>query len=205
MAIVSGTGANNVDQAVHNLIRYDINAIISWGTCVALVPELKSGDLLLPEVLLADGGERYFTDKSWVERIGNSLRQERLHLHHGSMTSAQNVLINKKQKTDLHATTGALAADMESAAIVKTARSFGLPCIVIRAVLDEADTAIPETIMKHTDEFGKADVPGLLREIIQAPGLLVPLCELALSLHKAVRTLKIVARRTNGTLLCPTS
>jgi len=189
---------------MQELLRCDIRAVISWGTCAALSPDLQCGDLLLPELIIEDG-DRYFTDKSWADRVRGSIEDNRLNIHHGSMTIARSILADKKQKMDLYEKTGAWAADMESAGIIKTAQSLGLPCLVIRAVLDEVDTAIPGAIIKHTDEFGTADVPGLIKEIVQAPRLLAALSELALSLHKAVRTLKIVARRTNHTLLCPSS
>lgn len=199
--MVSGIGTARADQAARILLAQNVEGLISWGTAAALISELKPGDLIVPETILSADDNPYAADQPWLDRIWNRLAQEKFSLHRGPLTEAREILHTPEQKYLLHANTGAAAADMETAVIMKNAVKRNLPCIAIRAIVDESDKAICTAVARHTDPFGNMDLAGLLREIFQAPRLLGQLTGLALSMQRAVKTLKTTARKLNDSMM----
>lgn len=199
--IVCGIGAHHAEAAVKALLQLKIKALISWGTAGALSPELRSGDLLLPEKILTGDGTCIVTDKPWLERIRNTLQQTAITIHSGPLTDTKEILSAVTQKQELHARTGAIAADMETAVIMKNAALEKIPCIAIRSVVDEADMAMPESLLRHIDSMGRPEPAGLLLEMCRSPRLLGTLWRLGLAMHRATSTLKAVARRTDSVLM----
>lgn len=199
--IVCGIGRDNANVAAKTLLSLNIEALISWGTAGALSPELRSGDLLLPENILAVDGRRFVIDKVWLERIRFSLQPVSLRIHNGPMTDTREILSGAAQKRELHSRTGALAADMETATIMENATAGNVPCIAIRSVVDEANMTIPDALVRHIDRYGRPQLAGLILEIFRSPRLIGELYRLGSAMHKAMTTLQILADRSNPTLM----
>ena len=195
---VCGIGRDAAGSAARTLLGHNIDALVSWGTAGALSPHLRSGDLLLPEQILACDGGSFLTDRPWLERIRYSLQQSALTIHSGLVTETKEILSGVAQKQELHVRTGAIAVDMESAAIMENAAVAKIPCIAIRSVVDEADMAMPETLLRHLDSMGRPDFAGLLLEMCRSPRLPGTLWRLALAMHRATSTLKTIARRPDA-------
>lgn len=199
--VVCGIGAENAARAAVTLLRLKVNALISWGTAGALAPQLHAGDLLLPETILAEGNLKYMADLSWLNRIRQSLRDSGITWHDGPMLECRKILTTREQKADLYAHSGAIAVDMESAVIMQQATAAKLPGIVIRSVVDEAATAIPQAILRRLDDMGRPDLAGLLVDMVRAPRLLGALWQLGIAMHKATATLRVVARHGGPSLV----
>jgi hopanoid-associated phosphorylase len=199
--IVCGIGRDHAGAAAKTLLDLDIDALVSWGTAGALSPDLRSGDLMLPEKILSVDGRWFVTDKIWLDRIRFSLQPVSLRIHNGPMTDTREILSGAAQKRELHLRTGALAADMETAAIMENASARNVPCIAIRSVVDEAHMAIPEALVRHIDRYGRPQPAGLILEIFRSPRLLGALWRLGIAMHRATSTLKTVARRAHPALL----
>jgi adenosylhomocysteine nucleosidase len=198
--IVCGIGRDAAAAAARTLLGLKIEALISWGTAGALSPEIQSGNLLLPERIFSVDGRSFITDKAWLERIIRSLQPVSLTIHRGSMTEAREILTSAAQKQELHLQTGALAADMESAAIMENARSGNVPGIVIRTVVDEAHLAIPEALVRHLDRYGRPQTVRLIPELFRSPRLIGELRRLGSAMLKAMATLQILTDRTNPSM-----
>jgi len=198
---VCGIGRDAADAAAKTLLGLNIEALVSWGTAGALSPDLRSGDLLLPENFLAGDGRFLVTDKAWLERIRQALQPASLTIHNGHMTEAREILTGMASKRELHLRTGALATDMETAAILENATAGKVPCIAIRTVVDEAHLTIPVALVKHLDRYGRAGPAGWILEVFRAPRLIGELYRLGTAMHKAMTTLQMLANRTNHTLM----
>ena len=201
VGIVCGIGSDNAAAAAKTLLNLDIEAIVSWGTAGALARELRSGDLLLPESILATDGRCYKADGAWLTRLRQTLQQTSITIHNGPVAETREILNAPAQKRELHVRTGAIGVDMETAVIMKEAATGNLPCIAIRSVVDEADTAIPDAFIRHIDRYGKLQLTGMLTEIFRSPGLLGELFRLGTAMHMATTTLKTLVTRTNATLM----
>lgn len=194
-------GRDTAAAAARTLLALKIEALVSWGTAGALSPDLRSGDLLLPENFLTGEGRYLVTDKNWLDRIRRALEPASLTIHNGHMTESREILTGAAPKRELYLRTGALAADMESAAIMENAGAGQVPCIVIRTVVDEAHMSIPDALVRHMDRYGRPGPAGLLLEIFRSPRLIGELCRLGTAMHKAMNTLQVLADRTNQTLM----
>jgi len=118
--------------------------ILSAGCAGGLTPDLGTGDLVLARevIRLDDAGHARevlpaasATVAAWAERRGLALRDAPI------VTSAT-VLMEPAAKARL-AGTGAVAVDMESAAVAHAARRRGVPFVGLRVVLDEAGDVLP--------------------------------------------------------------
>src|SRR5262249_32040667 len=119
------------------------SVVISAGVCGALAPELGVGALVVPDVVLGPDGRRRAT-AAWAgtRRAGTLLTTDR-------------VLEDAAAKSRLWLETGALAVDMESAAILDWAAMRGVPGFVVRGVSDAAGRGIPADLARVVGDDGR--------------------------------------------------
>lgn len=125
--------------------------VISAGTCGALAPELSVGDLVLPESVLGPAGERVNVTPSAhaaaVKHAGGART--------GLLLTSTDAVGTPEAKADLWRFTGAMAVDMESAAILAWASRRGCPSLVVRAVSDAARQHVPPELIGLVTPEGK--------------------------------------------------
>ena len=201
VCLTCGVGAERAHQAAQRLLALDIKALVSWGTAGALIREFRSGDLFIPDIIYSARVDTYIPDSDWRRRIIEALGRTSVTIRTGPLAETTNILTSARQKSDLHTKTGASATDMETSAIIKSAHAAGLPCIAIRSIVDEADMALPERVLRHTNVYGKTDLLHLMIGIFCAPRQISHLYQLSRAMKAATRTLMTVARETNETLM----
>nr|VFK61178.1 MAG: hopanoid-associated phosphorylase [Candidatus Kentron sp. TC] len=185
-----GVGAENAARAARALMDLKVDALVSWGTAGALDPRLGPGDIVLPtEVIDHADGKRYSVNPYWHGVLGNKLHHKRIYSQ-GAIVSTRSVQSAPRQKAGLHRTTGAMAADMESAAIAAVAGTEEKPFIVIRSISDTAAMHIPQSAIHATDRYGKVSIPGLFAHLMKNPAELRHYPKLIRSLAKTKRSLR---------------
>jgi adenosylhomocysteine nucleosidase len=117
--------------------------VISAGACGALAPELAVGALVVPETVIASDRRRFVTAAT-----GGLPR-------HGTLVSSDRVIEDAAAKSRLWLETGALAVDMESAAILAWAAAHGAPAAVVRGVSDPADRGVPADLARVVHDDGR--------------------------------------------------
>jgi adenosylhomocysteine nucleosidase len=117
--------------------------VVSAGACGALAPALAVGALVVPTVVLERTGER------WPAATLPRLPGE------GALLTVREVVESAAQKARLWMETGALAVDMESAAVMAWAAARGVPAAVVRAVSDDAERGIPAALAAAVSEDGR--------------------------------------------------
>ena len=122
-----GIGRARAERAARALLEAGADALISWGTAAAVSPDLSHGDLVLPREVLTRDGRRFSVDDSWCDRLEKILEPHG-GCHAGTVAEADGVLANADDKLRLHNLSGALIADMESAAIAKRVIWPGAGC-----------------------------------------------------------------------------
>ena len=187
-------GEDNARFAAQTLLKRNASTLVSWGTAGALAENIQSGDLILADNVIANDGDRYSFDAEWNKYIINELSNTSLKIHHGMIAHAGQVLETAEEKKRLHGETNALAVDMESLAIAQFAKNAKLPCVSIRAIVDEASQCIPEAVIKHTDTFGRPSLFPLFSSLIRNPGLITELIKLGAAMRAATTSLNTVAR-----------
>ncbi len=156
---VSGVGAARAGAAAESLLKSGCEALLSFGYCGALSPDLVPGSLLLPSLLVdAESGEKFEVDSG----IRAALSQRLAATPHDSSVdtlvgSARVLGVEDKRAWDRR-WPGA-AVDMESCAVARAAREHGVPWGVLRAVLDRRDDEIPSSLTRLLDPWGRWDAP----------------------------------------------
>ncbi len=131
--------------------------VIGTGVVGALSSGLKPGDLVLSDRVLtthADGQvaeQVTAVDDAHIRAVGRSLAIAGIAYSTGAILTSHRVLATGAEKRRAKQSTGAIAVDMETAAIAAEAAARGIPFVAIRAVLDEVDEEIVGAAMADQD------------------------------------------------------
>ena len=193
-AIRAGIGRARAADAARALVDAGAGALLAWGTAAALDTALRPGDVVLPRDVLTFDGRHLAIDAGWHRRMW-TLVESSAGVRAGSLAEADRVLASADDKRRLHALSGALAADMESAAVAEAADRAGVPVLVVRAVSDGANTGIPGCALAAIDARGDVDVSGLALALARAPRELPALVRLATGFRAACTRLAALAAR----------
>lgn len=185
---VCGIGAQAARRGAEALIERRAGMLVSWGTAGALSPSLRSGELLLPEVIRGADGRSLPVDGPSRERLMKRLAGMAA-IRGGELLQCEAVIRTPADKTHLFTTTGAAAVDMESAAIAAVAATAGVPFLAVRAILDTHLMTIPACALAATDAQGRTHLPTLLAGLWRRPGEIVELLGLACAFRRALASL----------------
>lgn len=131
--------------------------VISAGACGALAPDLREGALVAPETVVTDTGDRLATDP--IMGLARA----------GVLLSTREVVENAAVKSRLWVETGALAVDMESAAILAWARTQGARGAVVRGVSDTAAHGVPVDLAGLVEPDGHVSAGRAVRVLLSRP------------------------------------
>ena len=223
---VAGIGPEAARTACEALLGAGADALVSWGIAAGLDSALAPGTLVVtdrvvaapardgvrnavgaaigaslgaPVALAADGRAPEY--ESWPDRLAGRVRGS-VPVARGVIACPSQVLHTAAQKREL-ARCGALAADMESAAVAEAARCAGVPWLAVRAVADAADVRLPLGIVRALDRQGRMRVTRLATALLRHPWDITAMPPLARGYYAALRTLRAVAYRAGPTLLAP--
>jgi adenosylhomocysteine nucleosidase len=199
---LSGIGPERARRAAEILLSAGAKALISWGVAGGLAPHLKSGTLLLPEQVQLIRGEEYHPDSRWRQRIMNRL-DAKLPFSSAALCHTETILSSPEEKNHLYYQTQCAAVDMESAAVAKAAAHAGVPFLIIRAVADPAQTALPASALRALNAEGRLQWFTLLANLFKHPKDILSLWQLAEHFRAASATLQAVVTYVGPTLLAP--
>lgn len=161
--------------------------VISAGVCGALDPDLRAGDLILPESVIGPAAERLNVTPTAYARAAGLESAAR----HGTLLTSRDVVATPADKAALHARTGAVAVDMESSLILTFAAGAGCPTLVVRGVSDAAGESVPPELIGLVTEAGKLRTGRVLALGVTRPHVLPRALALR---HATQRALAAVAR-----------
>src|SRR5438874_12671097 len=115
--------------------------VVSCGFCGGLDPGLIAGDLVLATAVRATSGE--LLEAPEPARLAAAALLDGVRYRQGELVQATSVATTGEEKRAL-ARSGALALDMESFAVARAAEQAGIPWLALRAVVDPADSPLPE-------------------------------------------------------------
>ena len=196
---LSGIGPQRAERAASNLLNHGATALLSWGIAGGLMPGLASGSLILPKMVIGRDHASYSTDPGWHERLARRIGGW-VDLYTGPLIESAGVVKSLPEKRSLFERTGAIAVDMESCAVARTAHEARIPFMTIRAVADSSDMSLPQ-VLSMADEFGRIRLLKLIIEIAKNPLELFPTLQLGRGFRAAQTTLKKVVRSAGCDLL----
>lgn len=188
-AAASGGEPARTRAAIQSLIAGGATSLVSFGICGGLDPTLAPGRLLLPEAVRDEGGVRLGVDPAWHARVAAALAARGLTVLTGDILGAERIVASAARKAALRRATGALAADLESHHLARAALAAGLPFLVLRAVADPADRALPPAALIELDSSGRPALAAVLLSLLRDPLQLPALLRVAEDTRRALRAL----------------
>jgi 4-hydroxy-3-methylbut-2-en-1-yl diphosphate reductase len=128
-----GMGPERVRAWLPRMAELDLGAVVVAGVAGGLSPELRAGDVVVASEVRGAHGR---TVLRAAAPLVAELRAMGMRVHAGPMVSATHI-VSGREREQL-AATGALAVDMESAAVVDALRDRHLPIAVVRVIVDTA-------------------------------------------------------------------
>jgi adenosylhomocysteine nucleosidase len=145
--------------------------IVSTGCCGGLVDQAPAGTLVIPQRVLYKEEEAPPPDITWQDRAHGIAEKQGLRLAIGPLITVDKALQSPHAKRDCHRRTGALAVDMETAAIARAAAEMDVPYVSIRVVLDGVEDILPE--INPTNSKGQLRPSGLVQMARRPRNLLI--------------------------------
>lgn len=195
---LSGMGPEAARRAAVTLAEAGAQALAVFGVAGALSSQLPNGRLFCPERITDEEGRDYPADPAW--RAGLQRRLAMPVQMAGSLLSVAAPLLTPAAKAAAHQRRGALAVDMESAAVAAVARERGLPLLVLRAIVDQHDDAIPWALNDAVDSWGRPRWLNLMAALGRHPALCGELPRLYSRMQTATQALRAAAAAAGPSL-----
>jgi len=173
----TGDGARNARTGAAALLAAgsDVASLIVVGVSGALSPELATADLVVASRVIDEAGQAREADAARVAATVQATGGRA-----GVVVSARRIADSAEEKRRLaqQAGAGPAVVDLESAAYVEAAAAAAIPWIVLRAVSDRADEALPALLNRSLDPGGAVNRGRVLRGLFGDPGALPQLLAL---------------------------
>jgi len=166
--------------------------VIGTGVVGALSSGLKPGDLVLADRLLtidADGKvaeQVTVVGEAHLRSVGRALASAGIAYSTGAILTSHRVFTTAEKRLAKEST-GAIAVDMETAAIAAEAAGRGLPFVAIRAVLDEIDDEVVGAEM--ADQDGNVRPLAATSFLLRNPVTILKLPRMIRNLSRATTTI----------------
>ena len=183
----TGVGAKRAAAAIRWVLKnLEPRLIVACGFAGALLPTLKVGDVLLASEIVEPDED----DLHWRTAVPAELGD----LPVGRLVTATQLVGRPSGKRSLARQSGAVAVDMESAAIAEACQARRVPCAVVRVISDTADTTLSPRLV--TLFSGGWVAPWrVLTALMRSPGLAIELWRLARDTRIAARQLAAALHR----------
>ncbi len=157
----TGMGAANAGTAARRVFdRSPAAAALSVGVAAGLSPHLRSGDVLVGDRVIlaretATAPASFPSDPALQEWALRLLRRSGDRHECGGIVTVERIILSAEEKRRLAAQSGAIAADMESAAIAAAATARAIPFLAIRVILDPAHEDLTIAFERFLDRRGE--------------------------------------------------
>ena len=133
--LVTGMGPRAGEAVRQRLAAGGISLVVSTGFAGGVRPGFEVGDLVMAsEVIHASSGDRSRPDSPCFDLGGLASV--------GPFVTVEQVLAGPGEKAEAGTRFGAIAADMESAAVAQAAEQAGVAWMAVRAILDPMEVTL---------------------------------------------------------------
>lgn len=195
IGIATGLGMDRAAAAARRALQSfaPVELVIATGLAGALSEDLQPGDLVLADHLIVDDQRAGLAPApiaipcADLAHFKAALETHRIKFAAGTILTAAQILKDGGAKRAARARTGALAVDMESAAVAAEAHRRGLRFACVRAVLDTVDEEIVGAELAGPD----GEVRPLMAAsfVLRNPTAVVGLARMMRSLNRATAAL----------------
>ncbi|PPD15569.1 MAG: phosphorylase [Methylobacterium sp.] len=161
---------------------------VSFGLCGGLSPDLAAGRLVIADAVVTETAH-FAADPAFSQ----ALRRANPDASGGLIAGVDQALTDPAGKAACHAGTGAIAADMESHVMAEACAKAGLPFIILRAVSDDSERALPPLAMSALDSTGRLSIGAVIASLVRQPSQIALLPGLARDSRRAFTRLEAAA------------
>lgn len=190
---ISGPGPARAAAAASRLVSLGATGLVSWGCAGGLQGDVPAGALLFPEWLVSTDGRRFEPDRRWRGLMAGAWVG--MPCAAGGLAESAEPVLDVAAKRQLAESTGALATDMESAAIAAVAGRAGIPLLVVRSIVDPAGVSVPVAALQGLGSDGRMRRFATLAAVLHRPAELPALIATALRFRQAIQSLDAAAAR----------
>jgi adenosylhomocysteine nucleosidase len=141
--VEAGAGAVSAARGTEALLAgHKPRWVISAGFAGALAPQLRKGDIVMPDRLVDLSGRQLDVDF----RIDPAVLAATARLHVGRLLTADRIIGDTAEKRLLGERHTALAVDMETFAVAEVCRREKVRFMAVRVVSDEVDRQLPREV-----------------------------------------------------------
>ena len=195
--LIAGSDNSTLSAKIEAAIERGSRAILSFGICGALSPDLAVGSMVVGTEV-SSGNERWRADDAWANALTNACGAAG-----GVIYGSDSVLMTEVAKGELHQQTAALAGDMESHIVARAAAKHGLPFAVLRAVSDAAHHTLPPAAAFGLNKEGRVDYSAVMLSLLDEPSQFRALMRTARDTNIAMKALLRCLERLGPGLGCP--
>lgn len=181
-----GVGPERAADGARWLLDQGVGSLCLFGVSGGLDPRLQAGDLVVAETVCDAQDNRYPATVSGWGEIPCASRFGRI------LTLPEPVLA-PGDKRALFRRFGALAVDMESAAVARIALEAGSPCRILRAICDPASRTVAKDAFALLDGLGRLRLGTLMASLARRPALLKDLLTMRRDFARALKALERAA------------
>lgn len=138
-------GAPRAVEPVHAFASVGTRTFVQIGSCGGLDPDLRTGDVLLPEVaVIGEGASQYYggvgearAAPALVDLLEREFSQRGFTVHRGRHVTSSALFAQPQGLVERWRADGCLGVDMETSAVFSAAASFGAAAASALFVWDE--------------------------------------------------------------------
>jgi len=165
------------------------DAVLSTGCAGGLAAGLVPGEVVVAQDVVTSDGISRPTSSAWRERYAAASAAAGLRARQGTILSNTGIVSATRDKRRLAEASGAVAVEMEAAAIAGWASQAGVPFAAARVILDSAEMPVASDVAALTTSSGAVSPRRLLGALIRRPGIVRELFAVAMSARKCRRSL----------------
>ena len=171
------------------------DCLVSFGIAGGLAPQLDAGTVVVSGEVVSDrcrwvAQPQY---RRWVSEFARSIGAVE-----GPVLGASSILATQMEKARAWVATRALAVDLESEIVARTATALGIPFIVLRTIADTARRDLPPASLIPLGPDGEPHVFRVLAAVLRRPFQIAGLIGLAQETRMALSALIGPARALRG-------
>lgn len=130
--VQSGPGPERAKQCATAAVAAGARALVSWGLAGGLAAGVQAGTVILPRHVIMQRGPTFAVAAEWRERLADLANE--FTVNPGDLLTVSSALDSPAAKAAAATALGAVAVDMESAAIAAVAARARVPFVALRVV-----------------------------------------------------------------------
>jgi adenosylhomocysteine nucleosidase len=184
--VVVGGGDRDRTKLLVETAAARTDCLVSFGIAGGLAPGLAAGTVIVSGEVVSDG-QCWKVDAQHGDRLSEFART--VGAVEGPVFGASSVVATQSDKQRLWAATGALAVDLESEIVARTATMLGIPFLVLRTVADTAQRDLPPASLIPLAANGTPNHGRVFAEVLRRPLQLAGMIGLAQETGRALSAL----------------